>query len=59
MLLIIVLVCTLSAARVLAGWDLQSRHRHGGLTTAPTGAATSRTFAVHRQSTPLRRLEYR
>lgn len=48
MLLIIMLVCTLSAARVLAGWDLQSRHRHGGLMTAPTAAATSRTSAVHR-----------
>lgn len=48
MLLIIMLVCTLSAARVLAGWDLQSRHRHGGFTTAPGAGTTARTFAVHR-----------
>jgi hypothetical protein len=48
MLLIALLVSTLCTVRLLAGFDLPTRHRQNGFAVAPISNASARTFSGYR-----------
>lgn len=48
MLLITLFISTLCAMRVLAGSDLQPRHRQNGFAVTQIESASARTFPDHR-----------